>query len=189
MVTQPAINIAHIAFVLVLAGASVHANALQAVEPTVVLTMQGPSDPMRPVHPWVIVYVLQIDKADAHPLPIETQPNKNAEQAIFVANVFAASVQTRGLHTVELAVVFAVQGPSEPIIPMHPFAWLYELHPPKDVTQPFPVVRHPTIHLLHYVEVVYVAGASEHILSIQVPNVPLAIHLQDFAPDVARFPK
>ena len=66
-----------------------------------------------------------------------------------MANVVAASVQTRGLHTVEPAAVFAVQGPSEPIIPVHPFACVYELHTPKVVAQPFPVVKHPSIHPLH----------------------------------------
>ena len=56
------------------------------------------------------------------PLPVVKHPVRNAAQAVFVANVVAASVQTRGLHTVEPAAVFAVQGPSEPIIPVHPFA-------------------------------------------------------------------
>ena len=36
-----------------LAGASVQASALQADEPAVVLAVQGPSDPMSPVHPKV----------------------------------------------------------------------------------------------------------------------------------------
>ena len=51
MVTQPAKKLTHPAFVFVLAGASEHAKALHAVEPAVVLAVQGPSDPMRPVHP------------------------------------------------------------------------------------------------------------------------------------------
>ena len=59
---------------------------------------------------------------EAQPLPVVTHPVRNAAQAVFVANVVAASVQARGLHTVEPAAVFAVQGPSEPIIPAHPFA-------------------------------------------------------------------
>ena len=36
---------------------------------------------------------------------------------------------------------------------------------------------------------VNVTGASVHTLSAQVPVDPLAVQLQDFAPDVARFPK
>ena len=53
VVTQPAKKLMHPAFVFVLAGASVHARALHAVEPAVVLAVQAPSDPVRPVHPWV----------------------------------------------------------------------------------------------------------------------------------------
>ena len=34
-----------------------------------------------------------------------------------------------------------------------------------------------------------VVGASEQTLSAQVPEVPLAVQVQDFAPDVARFPE
>ena len=98
-------------------------------------------------------------------------------------------MQTSGLHTVEPAAVFAVQGPSEPIIPVHPFAWVYELHAPSAVAQPFPVVKHPAIHPVHWTYVVNVAGASVHTLSAHVPDAPLAVQVQDFAPDVARFPK
>ena len=47
---------------------------------------------------------------------------RNCEHAVLVANVFAASEQTKGLHTVDPAAVFVVHGPSEPIIPEHPFA-------------------------------------------------------------------
>ena len=57
------------------------------------------------------------------------------------------------------------------------------------MAQPFPVVKHPTIHPLHYDYVVNVAGASEHTLSAHVPVVPLAVQVHDFAPDVAKFPK
>ena len=53
VVTQTAKKLTHPAFVFVLAGASEQAKALQAVEPAVVFAVQGPSDPMRPVHPWV----------------------------------------------------------------------------------------------------------------------------------------
>ena len=53
VVTQPAKKLTHPAFVFVLAGASEQAKALQAVEPAAVLAVQAPSDPMRPVHPWV----------------------------------------------------------------------------------------------------------------------------------------
>ena len=42
---------------------------------------------------------------------------------------------------------------------------------------------------MHYAYVVYVAGASVHTLSAQVPDDPLAVHVHDLAPDVARFPK
>ena len=51
-----------------------------------------------------------------------TQPVRNAEQTVFVVNVVAASEQTKGLHTVDPTAVFEVHGPSEPIIPVHPFA-------------------------------------------------------------------
>ena len=51
VVTHPAKNNMHPAFVDVAAGASEQAKALQAVEPAVVFAVQGPSDPMRPVHP------------------------------------------------------------------------------------------------------------------------------------------
>ena len=51
VVTQPAKKSAHAALVDMAAGASVHARALQAVEPAVVFAVHGPSDPMRPVHP------------------------------------------------------------------------------------------------------------------------------------------
>ena len=51
-----------------------------------------------------------------------THPARYAEQAVFVANVVAASEHTKGLHTVDPAAVFAVHGPSEPIIPEHPLA-------------------------------------------------------------------
>lgn len=56
------------------------------------------------------------------PLPVVTQPAKKPEHAVFVANVDAASVQTKGLHTVDPDEVFEVHGPSEPIIPLHPAA-------------------------------------------------------------------
>ena len=78
-----------------------------------------------------------------------THPVRNAEHAVFVAKVVAASEHTRGLHTVDPAAVFAVHGPSEPIIPEHPFAWVYELQAPKAVAQPLPVVKHPAIHPVH----------------------------------------
>ena len=51
VVTHPAKKLMHPAFVDVAAGASEQAKVLQAVEPTVVLAVHGPSDPMRPVHP------------------------------------------------------------------------------------------------------------------------------------------
>ena len=51
VVTQPAKKLEHPALVFVLEGASVHAKGLQVVEPAVVLVVQGPSDPIRPVHP------------------------------------------------------------------------------------------------------------------------------------------
>ena len=59
---------------------------------------------------------------EVHPLPVVRHPERNAAQAVFVDNVFAASVHTSGLQTVDPAAVFVVQGPSEPIIPVHPFA-------------------------------------------------------------------
>ena len=51
VVTHPTKKVMHPAFVLVVAGASEQAKALQAVEPAAVLAVHGPSDPMRPVHP------------------------------------------------------------------------------------------------------------------------------------------
>ena len=51
-----------------------------------------------------------------------TQPAKKPEQAAVVAIVVAASVQIKGLHTVDPDEVFEVHGPSEPIIPLHPAA-------------------------------------------------------------------
>ena len=53
VVTHPAKKTTHPAFVFVLAGASVHAKALHAVEPAAVFVVHGPSEPMRPVHPCV----------------------------------------------------------------------------------------------------------------------------------------
>lgn len=55
VVTQPAKKATHPALVFVLAGASVHAKALQAVEPAAAFVVHSPSDPMRPVHPCVYV--------------------------------------------------------------------------------------------------------------------------------------
>ena len=53
-----------------------------------------------------------------------TQPARKVEHARFVESVVAASVQTKGLHTVDPDVVLLVHGPSEPIIPVHPAAWV-----------------------------------------------------------------
>ena len=53
MVTHPTKKLTHPAFVFVLAGASVHAKALHAVEPAAVLAVQGPSDPVSPTHTCV----------------------------------------------------------------------------------------------------------------------------------------
>ena len=43
------------------------------------------------------------------------------------------------------------------------------LQVPRFVAQPFPVAKHPAIHVVHYAYVVYVIGASEQFLSEQVP--------------------
>ena len=51
-----------------------------------------------------------------------THPPKNKMQAAVVDVATGASEQTRGLHTVEPAAVFAVHAPSDPIIPAHPLA-------------------------------------------------------------------
>ena len=53
VVTHPDKKATHPAFVFVLAGASVHAKALHAVDPAVVFVVHGPSEPIRPVHPYV----------------------------------------------------------------------------------------------------------------------------------------
>ena len=93
--------------------------------------------------------MLHADNDETHPFPLVTHPERKVEQARFVVIVVAASVQTRGLHTVDPAAVLVVQGPSEPIIPEHPLAIVYELQAPNVVVHPFPVVRHPAIHPLH----------------------------------------
>ena len=51
-----------------------------------------------------------------------TQPAKKTEHAVVEDKVVAASVQTKGLHSVDPDEVFEVHGPSEPIIPPHPAA-------------------------------------------------------------------
>ena len=53
-----------------------------------------------------------------------THPLKNKLQAVVVYVVIGASEQTRGLHTVDPVAEFAVQVPSNPIIPVHPIAWV-----------------------------------------------------------------
>ena len=66
--------------------------------------------------------MLHAESVDTHPFPFVKHPERNPEQAAFVVKVVAASVQTSGLQTVEPAAVLVVHGPSEPIIPVHPFA-------------------------------------------------------------------
>ena len=61
------------------------------------------------------MYVLQEDKAEAQPFPVVTHPTKKFAQEAVEDKVTAASVQAKGLHPVELAVL-VVHGPSDPII-------------------------------------------------------------------------
>ena len=61
VVTQPNKNFEHAALVFALGGASEHAKALQLFDPLILFAMQGPSDPIRPAHPFVCVYVLQAE--------------------------------------------------------------------------------------------------------------------------------
>ena len=51
-----------------------------------------------------------------------THPLKNRTQASVVVVVIGASEQTKGLHAVDPDAEFVVQGPSDPIIPVHPLA-------------------------------------------------------------------
>lgn len=52
VVTHPAKNCTQAAVVVVEAGASEQAKALQAVDPAAVLEVHAPSDPIKPVHPY-----------------------------------------------------------------------------------------------------------------------------------------
>ena len=52
-----------------------------------------------------------------------------------------------------------------------------------------PVVKQPANQLVHWVLVVKVIAASVQTLSVQVPVVPEAVHVQTLAPDVAAFPE
>lgn len=60
-----------------------------------------------------------LDKAEAQPLPVVTHPAKKFAHEAVEDKVTAASVQAKGLHTVELTVLL-VHGPSDPIIPEQP---------------------------------------------------------------------
>ena len=81
-------------------GASVQFSALQEVVLEVSI-VHGPSDPIKLEHVYVYEYVLQDYKVFTHPLPLVKHPDKNLEQSALVKSVLGASVQARGLHTVE----------------------------------------------------------------------------------------
>ena len=68
--------------------------------------------------------MLQAERLETHPFPFVKHPLRKLPQAAFVDNVRAASVQTRSRHAVDPAAVFVVHGPSEPIIPVHPLAYV-----------------------------------------------------------------
>ena len=122
MVWHPVLKVLQAASVVVLAGASVQANALQFNAPAVVSAVQAPSLPINPVHTSVYAYEEHADKTLTHPFPVVTHPERNVLQAVFVAVVAGASVQANGLHAVAPVPVLAVQAPSLPIIPVHPAA-------------------------------------------------------------------
>ena len=64
-------------------------------------TTQGPSEPIKPTHPWDYKYELHDCKVLTQPFPVVRQPDKNFEQSALVESVFAASVHVRGLQTVD----------------------------------------------------------------------------------------
>lgn len=95
------------------------------------------------------MYVEHAESVETQPFPVVTHPVKNVMHAAVVAVVVGASVHTKGLHTVDPAAVFAVHGPSDPIIPEQPAVYVYELHAPNTEAQPLPVVKHPAIQFEH----------------------------------------
>ena len=52
VVMQPDRNFEHSSFVFEVAGASVHSRTLQELDPFILFTVHGPSDPIRPAHPY-----------------------------------------------------------------------------------------------------------------------------------------
>ena len=68
------------------------------------------------------MYVEHAESDETQPFPVVTHPVKNTMHAAVVDVATGASAQTSGLHTVDPAAVFAVHGPSDPIIPVHPLA-------------------------------------------------------------------
>ena len=99
------------------------AIALQFDAPVVVSFVQLPSLPINPEHPRVYAYELHADKALTQPLPVVTHPARKVLHAGLVSVVeVGASEHARGLHAVDPVAVFAVHGPSLPIIPVHPAA-------------------------------------------------------------------
>lgn len=107
---------------IVLAGASVQAIALQFFSPVVIFAVQAPSLPINPVHPSIYAYEEQADKVLTQPFPIVTHPERNVLHSVVVDVVVGASVHAIGLHAVAPAIVLAVQAPSLPIFPVHPAA-------------------------------------------------------------------
>ena len=81
--------------------------------------MHGPSIPIRPVQPLVFKYESQDYKNDTQPLPFVIHPFKNLSQLSFAEYVDGASVQRSCLQLFYPR--FARHGPSNPILPIHPF--------------------------------------------------------------------
>ena len=95
-------------------------KALQFDAPVVVSFLQLPSLPINPEHPRVYAYELHADSTLTQPLPVVTHPAGNVLHAVFVSVVeVGASVHARALQAVDPMAVL-VQGPSLPIIPVHP---------------------------------------------------------------------
>ena len=122
MVWHPVLKVLHAASVVVLAGASVQAIALQFCAPAVVSVVHAPSLPINPVHTSVYWYVEHADSVLTQPFPVVRHPERNAPHAVFDVAVVGASVQAKGLQVVAPVPVLAVQAPSLPIIPVHPAA-------------------------------------------------------------------
>lgn len=77
VVTQSDLNILHFSFVLNVDGASLHSNTLQWFD--YLSNAHGPSLPIRPMHPYSLVYLTQGIIIDTQPFPLVIQFFKKAE--------------------------------------------------------------------------------------------------------------